>query len=230
MILAFKPPFSAPILTGQKIHSIRKDPKGRWKRGRKIHCANYVRTPHQRTFYETQCTGVEPIEIFHHEIKIGDKPPIPDVSVMVGGFPLFGDALEELAYNDGFDSAADFLAFFDKDFKGVIVHWTDYRYEENFGRVVVRFDVSIPQNMERGNAGNFFRCKWVHQALREHIAAFENYLQRWDKFIADGGRPWEDPEPEPNNIVASNGATVVWSTPAPKFRHKNGVVDEKDNG
>jgi len=34
-----------------------------------------------------------------------------------------------LSANDGFDSVEQFFQWFDKDFKGKLIHWTDYEYE-----------------------------------------------------------------------------------------------------
>lgn len=34
----------------------------------------------------------------------------------------------ELAVNDGFDSDEMFFKWFDKDFDGWLIHWTDKRY------------------------------------------------------------------------------------------------------
>jgi hypothetical protein len=34
----------------------------------------------------------------------------------------------QLANNDGFDTIEDFFAYFNKDFTGKIIHWTDWRY------------------------------------------------------------------------------------------------------
>ena len=36
--------------------------------------------------------------------------------------------IEALVQNDGFDSADDFFSYFNKDFKGKIIHWTDLKY------------------------------------------------------------------------------------------------------
>jgi len=36
--------------------------------------------------------------------------------------------IERLAENDGFNTASDFLEWFDHDFTGKIIHWTDYKY------------------------------------------------------------------------------------------------------
>jgi hypothetical protein len=36
--------------------------------------------------------------------------------------------LLQFVQNDGFDSIEDFFSYFDKGFKGKIIHWTDLRY------------------------------------------------------------------------------------------------------
>ena len=36
--------------------------------------------------------------------------------------------VENIARNDGFDSINEFFDFFDKDFSGKIIHWTDKKY------------------------------------------------------------------------------------------------------
>lgn len=52
-----------------------------------------------------------------------DKP-----YVYVDGRQLSYSEIEELAVNDGFDSAEDFFKWFKKDFRGWIIHWTDKKY------------------------------------------------------------------------------------------------------
>lgn len=34
----------------------------------------------------------------------------------------------QLALNDGFDTIEDFFAYFNKDFTGKLIHWTDLKY------------------------------------------------------------------------------------------------------
>ncbi|MBS7234285.1 hypothetical protein KHA90_25155, partial [Flavobacterium psychroterrae] len=34
----------------------------------------------------------------------------------------------QLAQNDGFDSIEDFCSYFNENYKGKIIHWTDFKY------------------------------------------------------------------------------------------------------
>ena len=36
--------------------------------------------------------------------------------------------IERLSKNDGFDSIEDFWSFFNQDYQGMIIHWTDTKY------------------------------------------------------------------------------------------------------
>jgi len=38
------------------------------------------------------------------------------------------DYLKTLARNDGFESVDDFFKWFNADFQGKIIHWTDFKY------------------------------------------------------------------------------------------------------
>lgn len=52
----------------------------------------------------------------------------PYLAIIVDGNPLPLDEMKAIAKNDGFDSLADFLTWFNKDFTGRIIHWTDKKY------------------------------------------------------------------------------------------------------
>lgn len=112
--------FVERIKSGKKIHTIREDKHERWREGMKIHFATGTRTPDYNQFEEGVCTGVQ-----HIVIKdCGDFNPI----VLVDGRPLSNDALYLLATNDGFNNIQHFRKWFDSDFEGRLIHWTDYRY------------------------------------------------------------------------------------------------------
>ncbi len=38
------------------------------------------------------------------------------------------DEMNQLALNDGFDNVQDFFVYFNEDFTGKIIHWTDLKY------------------------------------------------------------------------------------------------------
>lgn len=138
MILGFKKQFIEPILNGSKIHTIREDKHDRWEAGNKIHFATGTRTKNYNQFHEGTCFGVEEIKIRY--------PVMPgwtrrDPVVTVHGEVLSNEKIEILAKNDGFGSIDEFFAWFDSDFKGKIIHWTEFRYDKLFG--VAQVDRSI---------------------------------------------------------------------------------------
>lgn len=133
MILSFKNQFPDKIIDGIKIHSIREDPGARWKAGRKIHMATGVRTKNYFCFMEDVCWGVQPIEVKHEIFHC----EIIETLVWVDRLIIYHRSyekengvvtMEKLAKNDGFDSVDDFFKWFDSDFQGQIIHWTDFRY------------------------------------------------------------------------------------------------------
>lgn len=112
-----------------KIHTIRKDEKNRWKAGNKIHLAINNRTPNYFQFAPTlECKGIQDFEIIYVKASNNyNQFPI----VAIDGWQLPTPHIIELAENDGFDNVHDFLDYFNEDFKGKIIHWTDYKYDDH---------------------------------------------------------------------------------------------------
>lgn len=128
MILSFKERFNEQILNGTKIHTIREDKPGRWHEGRKIHFANHIRTPQYNQFHFDYCTGVQRI-IIHPDWEIKRI----FIETMQLGEPMWKVFQPEtIAFNDGFDTIADFWEWFDQPFTGKIIHWTDFKYKNEF--------------------------------------------------------------------------------------------------
>ena len=120
MILGFKKQFVEPILAGTKIHTIREDKHRRWKVGNKIQFATGVRTKKYKQFSEKVCTGIQRIEMkWTNEI---------DMICKIDEIDIIGIEFSKLSRNDGFPFVYEFLNWFSKDFTGVIIHWTDFRY------------------------------------------------------------------------------------------------------
>ena len=124
MVLGFKPQFEEPILQGRKKHTIRKDKNDRWKPGMKIHFATGVRTKLYHQFKEGVCISTQKIQILWDNISLNGE----FVSILVDGHLIDLDEVETLAINDGFEDVSEFLNWFDEDFEGKIIHWTDLRY------------------------------------------------------------------------------------------------------
>lgn len=114
-----------------KIHTIREDPENRWKAGNDIHFVVNNRTSRRFQFAPViKCVSVQEIEIKHEtgwlKLNINGKSFF---SGYTHDFHLTDyERMLELARNDGFDSIKDFFAYFNKDFKGKIIHWTDLIY------------------------------------------------------------------------------------------------------
>jgi hypothetical protein len=122
MILGFKEQFKPLILSGQKIHTIRQDFNDRWIEGLKIHFATGVRTDKYNCFKTGICTGIQKIQI---------KPLTETIIFMIDNKPVYFPEKYEreiIAKNDGFNSIQDFFKWFNKDFDGKIIYWTDFKY------------------------------------------------------------------------------------------------------
>lgn len=111
-----------------KIHTIREDKHDLWKPGRKIHMAVFNRTKNRFQFAPVlECKSVQRIEIEY--INNGN-----DVIIAIDGTHFFNSLLEtnkgidQLAENDGFISPLHFLTYFSKNFKGKVIHWTEFKY------------------------------------------------------------------------------------------------------
>jgi len=121
MILTFsKAKFVHRIIDGNKIHTIREDKYNRWYAGRIIQFwfgnpRNVKNNPYQ--FKEGICTSTQIIEIKNKCIYIENRE-----------LKLLSDKVNLLAIQDGFDSVHELFEWFNKDFTGKVIHWTDYKY------------------------------------------------------------------------------------------------------
>lgn len=135
MILPFKPQFEQPINLGFKKHTIRVDKNNRWKAGNKIHMATGVRTKNYNCFNNKHtCISTQ---IFKLEwlgttvlINIDNKNVcFFNTAQMWGDHSNNGFSfLRSLALNDGFQNIESFLAWFNKNYTGKIIHWTNLKY------------------------------------------------------------------------------------------------------
>lgn len=116
-----------------KLHTIRQDRHNRWRAGRKIHPVINNRSKNQFQFAPSfDCTGVQQIEIDYSLYSIMPDNPAPIVVIDGSHFynPKIGidKGMAQLAQNDGFESIDQFFAWFNNNYKGGIIHWTDLRY------------------------------------------------------------------------------------------------------
>lgn len=112
-------------LENPKIHTIREDKNDRWQVGKKIDFFINCRQKDMFRFAPVlPVVSVQKVEIVYD--KIFGKNLFPDV--LIDNVRLHPMKLDELARNDGFDTIEDFFAYFNEDFTGKIIHWTDLRY------------------------------------------------------------------------------------------------------
>lgn len=123
MVLGFKARFVDKILSKSKIHTIRADKNDRWKIGNTIQFATGVRTKFYNCFLRGVCLFVQKIEISYL-----DDPNYKFPTILIDGVLITRGEFSQLVKNDGFDSTDEFLEWFDADFSGKIIHWTNKIY------------------------------------------------------------------------------------------------------
>jgi hypothetical protein len=105
-----------------KLHVIIEDKKERWKVGTKIDFFINVRQKNMFRFAPVlPVVSTQKIEIIHTEF-------INDIIITIDKKRLNTSEMQQLAYNDGFDNLYEFIAYFNEDYVGKIIHWTDKRY------------------------------------------------------------------------------------------------------
>lgn len=110
-----------------KLHTIRHDRAGRWRAGRSVQGYYAARTKKMRKIFEATCYSVQFIEIKYEQGKL--NPPCVYIETTKDNWvKLDAEKIEQLAINDGFDSSAHFFEWFNDDFEGKIIHFTNYRY------------------------------------------------------------------------------------------------------
>lgn len=130
MVLAFKPQFKPKILDGIKIHTMREDTHNRWHPGRDIQMATGVRTKNYNCFNnKDKCISTQKVQIIHERIfDTGDMVGRIFNTILVDDRALSQSEKRLLALQDGFDSYEAFIAFFDRDWEGKLIHWTNFKY------------------------------------------------------------------------------------------------------
>jgi hypothetical protein len=113
-----------------KLHTIREDKTNRWKAGMKIDFfINMYRKEMFRFAPVLPVVSVQDFEIVYYtdrEVLRNDLPP--KRAIVIDDKRLSEDKWLELAQNDGFDTVEEFFAYFNEDFTGKLIHWTDKKY------------------------------------------------------------------------------------------------------
>ena len=116
-----------------KLHTIREDKTDRWKPGTMIDFFINVRKPNMFRFApRVPVVSVQKIDINWCDNPYNDNLNpvvwIDDLIFYDKEFSTGEDKMRQLAINDGFETTEDFFAYFNEDFKGKIIHWTDLKY------------------------------------------------------------------------------------------------------
>lgn len=115
-----------------KIHTIRES--FRIKPGTILHMATGVRSKNYYQFNKDveglqSCISTQGIRIyFEDKIVLVSQGGTTENPNHFEFKELTAETLAILIKNDGFDSEEKFWKFFNKDFHGQLIHWTDYRY------------------------------------------------------------------------------------------------------
>lgn len=122
-----------------KLHSIREDKSDRWKPGTKIDF--FINCRQKDMFRFAPVLSV--VSIQEIEIKYFSRGKKKQITIFIDKKKYvcidytFGvnvtdfdkqKLMLEFVKNDGFDSLKDFINYFNKDYKGKIIHWTDKKY------------------------------------------------------------------------------------------------------
>ncbi|MCH4824278.1 hypothetical protein ML462_13970 [Gramella lutea] len=116
-----------------KLHTIREDKGDNWKAGRDIHFVINNRSKNRYQFAPViTAVSIQKIEIKYIPLSkpLGEMRPFVKIDdKLIFGIDGYDDGrMTELAINDGFDSKEDFFAWFNADFIGKIIHWTNLKY------------------------------------------------------------------------------------------------------
>lgn len=111
-----------------KLHTIRLDQKDRWKPGILIHPVINNRIKNKALVFTPPmpCISTQQFMIrwTYNPVKQSFDLPL----VLIDGKEIKGKVLDQLAVNDGFNNRAEFFQYFDTNFIGKIIHWTNLRY------------------------------------------------------------------------------------------------------
>ena len=137
--------FNKSIITNPKLHTIREDKNDRWKVGTKIDFFINARQKDMFRFAPVlPVVSTQKVELIYIEnikeltclgitydrtctIKIDNKF-YGDAYLLADYVVSSSYNLTAFAQNDGFDNLEDFFVYFDKNYLGKIIHWTDLKY------------------------------------------------------------------------------------------------------
>jgi hypothetical protein len=115
--------FKEEVLSGEKLHTIRKDEKGRWKPGPVINHLTGNRTPERNEFLTNTCISTQKIVIVFDERGNIDFVTVGDNNIPMWNLIAKNDGLSILDFEKWFYTNSD-----NGVYSGVIIHWTNLLY------------------------------------------------------------------------------------------------------
>ena len=116
-----------------KIHTIREDKNNRWTPGTKIDFFINCRQPNMFRFAPVlPVVSVQKVEIIYFPLTTIPVRKVPvlkvDDEIIYDAAGINEKQMLEFANNDGFDTIENFFSYFNEDFTGKLIHWTDLKY------------------------------------------------------------------------------------------------------
>ena len=119
-------PDEAPRLENPKIHTIREDVKDRWKPGNKIDF--FINCRQKNMFRFAPVLPVVNVQKFEVEKLCDTGEWYKDYVVLVDDVYQLAPEIKQIALNDGFDTVEEFFKYFNQNYIGKIIHWTNKKY------------------------------------------------------------------------------------------------------
>lgn len=134
MRLQFKQEFVKPILAcfqpdkfpriRPKIHAFLEDSQNKWMPGKPIEFSSIPPTKNGECFY----AGKKAVCISTQNVIIKYVPGNFIPKIFIDGRELSYCEMVELALNDGFKRSSQLVDWFNKEWNGKLIHWTNKRY------------------------------------------------------------------------------------------------------
>jgi hypothetical protein len=110
-----------------KLHTIRRDVFNKWKNTSEIKFFINVNLEEEFQFAPiVPLVSAQSIRISYHEEDF--EKACSEPAIYIDEKPIDLETLSALAVNDGFENIVDFLTYFNTNFTGVIIHWTNLKY------------------------------------------------------------------------------------------------------
>jgi hypothetical protein len=110
-----------------KLHTIRRDVFNKWKHSTEIKFFINVNLEDQFQFAPIiPLVSTQNIRISYNAEDCEKMCVEP--AIYIDEKPIDLDTLSALAVNDGFENVVDFLTYFNTNYEGLIIHWTNLKY------------------------------------------------------------------------------------------------------